>query len=65
MVYAAIGAVALWRSCSVIQVPLPGTQNVSPATGLRLGPFFGYAFGPIVGFFTGFVGNAIGDQLSG
>jgi energy-coupling factor transport system substrate-specific component len=27
--------------------------------------FFGYAFGPIVGFFTGFVGNAIGDQLHG
>ena len=27
--------------------------------------FFGYAFGPIVGFFTGTVGNAIGDQISG
>ena len=28
-------------------------------------PFFGYAFGPVVGFFTGLVGNAVGDQISG
>jgi uncharacterized membrane protein len=27
--------------------------------------FFGYAFGPIVGFFTGVVGNTFGDALTG
>ncbi len=27
--------------------------------------FFGFAFGPIVGFLTGFVGNVVGDQLTG
>ncbi len=27
--------------------------------------FFGYAFGPIVGFFTGAVGNMFGDAISG
>ena len=38
-------------------------MSVRPA--FAIVPFFGYAFGPIVGFFTGFVGNAIGDQISG
>lgn len=27
--------------------------------------FFGYAFGPVVGFFTGAVGNMFGDALTG
>jgi len=27
--------------------------------------FFGYAFGPVVGFFTGAVGNMVGDALTG
>ncbi|MET1232638.1 MAG: ECF transporter S component [Candidatus Limnocylindrales bacterium] len=64
VVYAAIGAV-LYGLLLVIQVPLPGTQNVSLRPAFGLVSFFGYAFGPIVGFFTGTVGNAIGDQLSG
>ncbi len=38
-------------------------MSVRPA--FALVPFFGYAFGPIVGFFTGLVGNGIGDQISG
>ena len=63
IVYAAIGA-ALYGILLVAQVPIPGsTVSVRPA--FALVPFFGYAFGPIVGFFTGFVGNAIGDQISG
>jgi energy-coupling factor transport system substrate-specific component len=63
IVYSAIGA-ALYGILLVAQVPIPGsTVSVRPA--FALVPFFGYAFGPIVGFFTGFVGNAIGDQLSG
>lgn len=63
IVYSAIGA-ALYGILLVAQLPIPGsTVSVRPA--FALVPFFGYAFGPIVGFFTGFVGNAIGDQLSG
>jgi len=63
IVYSAIGA-ALYGILLVAQIPIPGsTVSVRPA--FALVPFFGYAFGPIVGFFTGFVGNAIGDQISG
>lgn len=64
IVYAAIGA-ALYGILLVIQIPIPGTKDVSIRPAFALVPFFGYAFGPIVGFFTGFVGNAIGDQISG
>ena len=63
IVYAAIGA-ALYGILLVAQVPIPGT-TVSVRPAYALVPFFGYAFGPIVGFFTGLVGNAIGDQISG
>jgi len=63
IVYSAIGA-ALYGILLVAQIPIPGsTVSVRPA--FALVPFFGYAFGPIVGFFTGFVGTAIGDQISG
>lgn len=63
IVYAAIGA-ALYGILLVAQVPIPGsTVSVRPA--FAIVPFFGYAFGPIVGFFTGLVGNMIGDQISG
>ncbi len=64
IVYAAIGA-ALYGILLVIQIPIPGTKDVSVRPAFALVPFFGYAFGPIVGFFTGLVGNAIGDQISG
>jgi Putative regulator of cell autolysis len=63
IVYSAIGA-ALYGILLVAQLPIPGsTVSVRPA--FALVPFFGYAFGPVVGFFTGLVGNGIGDQLSG
>lgn len=63
IVYAAIGA-ALYGLLLVAQIPIPGsTVSVRPA--FAIVPFFGYAFGPIVGFFVGLVGNGIGDQLSG
>jgi uncharacterized membrane protein len=64
IVYAAIGA-ALYAVLGLFSIPVPGFQNVSIRPAYALVPFFGYAFGPIVGFFTGFVGNAIIDQLSG
>ena len=63
IVYAAIGA-ALYGILLVAQIPVPGT-TVSVRPAFALVPFFGYAFGPIVGFFTGLVGNAVGDQISG
>ena len=63
IVYAAIGA-ALYGILLVAQIPIPGsTVSIRPA--FAIVPFFGYAFGPVVGFFTGLVGNAIGDQISG
>jgi len=64
IVYAAIGA-ALYGVLSIFSFLLPGTSNVSIRPAFALVPFFGYAFGPLVGLFVGFVGNAIGDQLQG
>jgi energy-coupling factor transport system substrate-specific component len=63
IVYSAIGA-ALYGILLVAQLPIPGT-TVSIRPAFALVPFFGYAFGPVVGFFTGLVGNAVGDQISG
>ncbi|HEY8870420.1 MAG TPA: ECF transporter S component [Candidatus Limnocylindrales bacterium] len=64
IVYAAIGA-ALYGVLSLFSFLLPGTTNVDLRPAFALVTFFGYAFGPIVGLFTGLVGNAIGDQLHG
>ena len=64
IVYAAIGA-ALYGVLSLFSFLLPGTTNVSIRPAFALVPFFGYAFGPLVGLFVGFVGNAIGDQING
>ena len=63
IVYAAIGA-ALYGIAGLFNVILPGTANVAVRPAFALVTFFGFAFGPIVGFFTGFVGNAIIDQLA-
>jgi energy-coupling factor transport system substrate-specific component len=43
---------------------IPGTQNVSLRPGIVIPIFFGVLFGPIVGFFTGFIGNLLSDQLT-
>lgn len=64
IVYAAIGA-ALYAIGSQFSFLLPGTGSVSIRPAFALVTFFGFAFGPIVGLFTGLVGNAIGDQISG
>src|SRR6478672_5966570 len=64
IVYAAVGAALYGVLVNVVKVPLPGsTVDVRPA--FALVPFFGFAFGPVAGFFTGLVGNMIGDQISG
>ncbi len=65
IVYAAIGA-ALYGILLVAQLPIPGsTVSVRPA--FALVPFFGYAFGPIVGFFVGgdLRQRAIGGAIAG
>jgi energy-coupling factor transport system substrate-specific component len=62
IVYAAIGA-ALYGILGMFSPVLPGTKDVSIRPAFALVPFFGFAFGPIVGFFTGFVGNSIIDQV--
>jgi energy-coupling factor transport system substrate-specific component len=64
IVYAAIGA-ALYGVLGLFSFLLPGTQNVTIRPAFAIVTFFGYAFGPIVGLFAGFVGNAIIDQLQG
>jgi uncharacterized membrane protein len=64
IVYAAIGA-ALYGVLGLFDFLLPGTTNVSIRPAFGLVGFFGFAFGPIVGLFTGLVGNAITDQLHG
>jgi energy-coupling factor transport system substrate-specific component len=64
IVYAAIGA-ALYGVAAFFSFVIPGTANVFVRPAFALVTFFGFAFGPIVGFFTGFVGNAIADQLQG
>ena len=63
IVYAAIGA-ALYGVAGLFNFLIPGTANVSIRPAFALVTFFGFAFGPIVGFFVGFVGNAIIDQLA-
>ena len=64
IVYAAIGA-ALYGVLSIFSVVIPGSNNVSIRPAFAIIPFFGYAFGPVVGLFTGLVGNAIADQIGG
>ena len=62
IVYAAIGA-ALYGVLGLFDFLLPGTTNVAIRPAFALVTFFGFAFGPVVGLFTGLVGNAITDQL--
>ncbi len=68
VVYMAIGA-ALYAIFSyifngtVFAVPSVSQVALRPASAIPM--FFGYAFGPAVGLFTGAVGNMFGDALTG
>lgn len=68
VVYMAIGA-ALYAVLSflfngtVFAVPSVSQVALRPAVAIPM--FFGYAFGPSVGLFTGAVGNMFGDALTG
>ena len=66
VVYAAIGAalygVFSWAT-NFLALPAAGNISLRPAVAIPM--FFGIAFGPVVGFFSGLVGNILGDFLSG
>jgi len=66
VVYMAIGAalfgVLTWWANTLA---LPSVSLVSLRPTVCLPVFFGFVFGPVVGFFTGAVGNIIGDFLTG
>ena len=44
---------------------VPSLSQVSLRPAIAIPMFFGYAFGPVVGFFSGAVGNMFGDALTG
>jgi len=66
VVYMAIGA-ALYGVFNYIfnTIPMPSISQVALRPSICIPVFFGYAFGPVVGFFTGAVGNILGDFLTG
>jgi hypothetical protein len=68
VVYMAIGA-ALYAVFSYLfngtVFVVPSVSQVALRPAIALPMFFGYAFGPVVGFFTGAVGNMFGDALTG
>jgi len=66
VVYMALGA-ALYGLLSVITntIPMPSVSQVTLRPAVVIPIFFGYLFGPVVGFFSGAVGNILGDFLSG
>ncbi|MGE5221933.1 MAG: ECF transporter S component, partial [Omnitrophica WOR_2 bacterium] len=68
VVYMAIGA-ALYAIFSYIfngtVFLVPSISQVALRPAIVIPMFFGYTFGPAVGFFTGAVGNMFGDALTG
>ncbi len=66
VVYMAIGA-ALYGVFNYIfnTIPMPSVSQVALRPSVCIPIFFGFAFGPVVGFFTGAVGNILGDFLTG
>lgn len=66
VVYGAIGA-ALYGvlSFATNYFALPAAGNISLRPAVAIPMFFGVAFGPIVGFIAGAVGNILGDFMSG
>jgi energy-coupling factor transport system substrate-specific component len=66
VVYGAIGA-ALYGvlSWATNFFPLPAAGNITFRPAVAVLIFFGVAYGPIVGFLAGFIGNTLGDLISG
>ena len=67
VVYIALG-IALYAILSIIfnliQLPNAAGGAISLRPGIVIPLFFGVAFGPIVGFLVGGVGNVLGDLIS-
>ncbi len=61
---AALYAVLSWLFNGTVFV-IPSASQVALRPAIAIPMFFGFAFGPIVGFFTGAVGNMFGDALTG
>ena len=61
---AALYAVFSWVFNGTVFV-VPSLSQVSLRPAIAIPMFFGYAFGPVVGFFSGAVGNMFGDALTG
>ena len=61
---AALYAVFSWLFNGTVFV-VPSASQVSLRPAIAIPMFFGFAFGPVVGFFTGAVGNMFGDALTG
>lgn len=61
---AALYAVFSWLFNGTVFV-VPSLSQVALRPAVAIPMFFGYAFGPVVGFFTGAVGNTFGDALTG
>jgi hypothetical protein len=68
VVYMAIGA-ALYAIFSYLfngtVFVVPSVSQVALRPAIAIPMFFGYAFGPAVGFFSGAVGNMFGDAITG
>jgi energy-coupling factor transport system substrate-specific component len=66
VVYGAIGA-ALYGVLSWITniFPLPAAGNITFRPAVAVLIFFGAAYGPWVGLLAGFIGNTLGDAISG
>jgi uncharacterized membrane protein len=66
VVYMALGAALYGVFCWVFNtIPMPSVSQVALRPAVVIPIFFGYIFGPVVGFFTGAAGNILGDFLSG
>jgi uncharacterized membrane protein len=61
---AALYAVFSWMFNGTVFI-VPSLSQVSLRPAIAIPMFFGYAFGPVVGFFSGAVGNMFGDALTG
>ncbi|MEW5872937.1 MAG: ECF transporter S component [Chloroflexota bacterium] len=68
VVYMSIGA-ALYAIFSYLfngtVFAVPSVSQVALRPAIAIPMFFGYAFGPVVGLFSGAVGNMFGDALTG
>jgi len=61
---AALYAVFSWLFNGTVFV-IPSVSQVALRPAIAIPMFFGYTFGPVVGLFTGAIGNTFGDALTG